>query len=71
MGDNKGNYLQKTETAFNTGTGMQDCTLSQRKTMREGLHILARIIAGAHLRRQAERSATAATGPPPMGRHDE
>ena len=67
MGDNKGNDLQKTETAFNTGTGMQDCTLSQRNTMRDGLHILARLIARAHLGQQAERNGAPALGPPPAG----
>ena len=37
----------------------------QRATMRQGLRILARIIARAHLRRQLGWSAAAAPGPPP------
>ena len=40
-------------------------TPEQRETVRRGLRILARIIARAHLRRQAERSGAAAPGPPP------
>ena len=72
MRDDKGSNHRKSETGINTAIKeMQDCTAAQRKTMRDELHILARIIARAHLRRQAERSATAAPGPPPMGRHEE
>ena len=40
-------------------------TLEERPTVRQGLRILARIIARAHLGRQAERSGTVAPGPPP------
>ena len=41
-------------------------TAGERKTMRQGLRILARIIARAHLRRRADRrSSSAAPGPPP------
>ena len=42
-------------------------TLEERQTVRQGLRILARIIARAHLGRQAERSSAAAPGPPPAG----
>ena len=39
-------------------------TAGQRATMRRGLRLLARIIARAHLRRQAARTNAAAPGPP-------
>ena len=42
-------------------------TVEERKTVRQGLRILARIIARAHLRRQAELGSAAAPGPPPAG----
>ena len=42
-------------------------TAEQRETVRQGLRLLARIIARAHLRRQAERSSAPAPGPPPAG----
>ena len=42
-------------------------TLEERQTVRQGLRLLARIIAHAHLGRQAERSSAAAPGPPPAG----
>ena len=35
--------------------------------MQQGLRILARIIARAHLERQAERGSAPAPGPPPTG----
>ena len=41
----------------------------QRETMRRGLRILARMIARAHLRRQAARSVTAPR--PPADQEDE
>ena len=44
-----------------------DCTAEHRKTMRDRLRILARIIARAHLRQQAERGSAPAPGPPPAG----
>ena len=43
----------------------------QRPTVRQGLRILARVIARAHLRRQAERSGAPAPGPPPAGESGE
>ena len=46
-------------------------TAEQRNTMRQGLRILAKIIARAHLRRQADRSSAAAPGPPPEGTGEE
>ena len=42
-------------------------TAERRATMRQGLRILARVIARAHLRRQIDRSGAAAPGPPPDG----
>ena len=39
----------------------------QRETVRQGLRILARIIARTHLGRQADRSSAPAPGPPPAG----
>ena len=39
----------------------------QPPTVRQGLRVLARIIARAHLRRQAELSSAPAPGPPPAG----
>ena len=50
-------------TDLRTRTGPAAYTAAQRKTMRQGLRILARIIASAHLRRQADRSSTAAPRP--------
>ena len=47
--------------------GSPTYTAEQRETMRRGLRILARIIARAHLRRQASRSG-AAPEPPCGGR---
>ena len=46
-------------------------TAERRATMRQGLRILARIIARAHLQRQAERCSAAAPGPPPVRNHGE
>ena len=48
-----------------------DYTAEQRETVRQGLRILAKIIARAHLRRQAGRSSAAAPGPPPTSNHGE
>ena len=42
-------------------------TAEERETVRRGLRVLARIIARAHLLRQAELSSAAAPGPPPAG----
>ena len=57
MRDENVNNRRKTEADDRTGTGMQDCPAAQRGTRREGLRILARIIARAHLRRQARSDA--------------
>ena len=38
-------------------------TDAQRETMQAGLRVLAKIIARAHLKRQAERSGAPASGP--------
>ena len=42
-------------------------TPEQRETVRQGLRILTKIIARAHLRLQAVRTSAAAPGPPPEG----
>ena len=39
----------------------------QQERVRNGLRLLARIIARAHLGRQVDRSSAAAPGPPPAG----
>lgn len=51
------NNLRRTGAADRAGTGMQDCPAAQLETRREGLRILARIIARAHLRRQVRSDA--------------
>ena len=43
-------------------------TAEEREMVRRGLRVLAKIIARAHLRRQAERGSTAAPGPRPARR---
>ncbi len=53
MRDRKVKNRRKTEAAHKAGIGIQDCPAAQRETMRQGLRILARIIARAHLERQA------------------
>ncbi len=45
-------------------------TAEQRETVRRGLRVLARIIARAHLRRQAERARVHCSGPPLEERAD-
>ncbi len=60
----------RNRTGRGTANALADspvCTADQRPTVHQGLRILARIIARAHLRRQAERSSAAAPGPPPAG----
>ena len=69
MRDNK-EKLQRDRTGRGVANAVADSpvyTLEERQTVRQGLRILARIIARAHLGRQAERSSAAAPGPPPAG----
>ena len=69
MRDNK-EKLQGDRTGRGAANAVADSpvyTLEERQTVRQGLRILARIIARAHLGRQAERSSAAAPGPPPAG----
>ncbi len=69
MRDNK-EKLHMNRTGRGVANAVADSpvyTLEERQTVRQGLRILARIIARAHLRRQAERSSAAAPGPPPAG----
>ena len=47
---------RKVDTGINAGAEPPACTAEQRKTMREGLRILARMIVRAHLRREASRA---------------
>ena len=73
MRDNK-EKLQRERTGRRVANAVADSpvyTLEERQTVRQGLRILARIIARAHLGRQAERSSAAAPGPPPEGRGEE
>ncbi len=62
MRDETGDNRWKTEAAHSAGTGIQDCTAAQRETLQQGLRILARIIASAHLRQKARSDAP---GPEP------
>ena len=69
MRDNK-EKLQRDRTGRGVANTVADSplyTLEERQTVRQGLRLLARIIARAHLGRQAERSSAAAPGPPPAG----
>ena len=50
---NHRNNRRKSRAGINAGTIPPACTAEHRKTMRDGLRILARIIARAHLRRLA------------------
>lgn len=65
----KNNHInrRKTGTGINAGAALPACTAEHRKSRRDGLRILARIIARAHLRQQAERGSAPALGPPPAG----
>ena len=58
---------RKTGAGINTGAAPLLYTVDHRKTLSDGLRILARIIARAHLERQAERSSAPAPSPPPAG----
>ena len=69
MRNNK-NKSHKNRTGGGVANAVADSPVyiaEQRPTVHQGLRILARIIARAHLRRQAERSSAAAPGPPPAG----
>ena len=69
MRDNK-EKLQRNRTGRGVANAVADSpvyTAEERQTVRQGLRILARIIARAHLGRQAERSGAPAPGPPPAG----
>ncbi len=58
---------RKTGAGINTGAASPVSTAQHRKTLSDGLRILARIIARTHLGHQAERSSATAPGPPPAG----
>ena len=69
MRDNK-NKSRRNRTGREVADAVADSpvyTVEERQTMRVRLRLLARIIARAHLRRQAELSSAAAPGPPPAG----
>ena len=58
MRKNNHNNRRKTRTG-SKGSALAEppvCTAGQRETVREGLRILARVIAGAHLRREASQA---------------
>ena len=63
--------LALASTGINTGAAPPVYSAERRKTVRQGLRILARTIARAHLGRHGERDSAAAPGPPPMGRRSE
>lgn len=65
MPDKNENNSRKTGAANRRG-GIQDCPAAERETSREGLRILARIIARAHLQRPQMESAL---GKRPLARH--
>jgi hypothetical protein len=67
MGKNYHNNRRKTGTDINAGAVPPACTEEHRKTLRDGLRILARFMAHAHLRQQAERGRAPAPGQPPAG----
>ena len=67
MRDNK-EKLHMNRTGRGAANAVADSpvyTVEERQTMRVGLRLLARMIARAHLGRQAERSSAPAPGPPP------
>ncbi len=67
MRKNNHNNRRKTGTGINTRSAPPIYTTEHRKTLSDGLRILARIIARAHLERQAERSGLPSPGPPLAG----
>ena len=67
MRDNK-NKSHRNRTGRGVANAVADPPVyiaEQRPTVHQGLRILARIIARAHLRRQADRSSAPTPGPPP------
>ena len=56
MRENHRNNRRKIRAGSNAGTVPPACAAEHRKTMRDGLRILARIIARAHLERQVHRT---------------
>ena len=67
MRKNNRNNRRRVDTGIKAGAVPPACTAEHRKTLSDGLRIVARIIARAHLRRQAERSGARASGPPSEG----
>ena len=67
MRKNYHNNRRQTGTGVDASAVPPACTEENRKTLRDGLRILARIIARAHLWQQAERGSAPAPGPPPAG----
>ena len=77
MRDNNHGNRKQSDTGINTKTATPVDTAEQRATVRQGLRILARIIARTHLRRQpnqcrampeatkGRRTGAAPHGPPP------
>ena len=61
---NKAHKNQSGRGAVNALAAPPVYTAGQRKTMRQGLRILARIIARAHLRRQASGAGSSPPEPP-------
>ncbi len=57
MRKNNHDNRRKTRTGINTGSLPPACTAEHRKTLSDGLRILARIIARAHLGRQVHRTS--------------
>ena len=62
MRKNHRNNRRKSRAGSNAGTVPPACTAEHRKTMRDGLRILARMIVRTHLRREASQGGPA---PPP------
>ena len=67
MGKNNHSNRRETRTGMNAGAVLPTCPAERRKTLSDGLRILARIIARTHLRQQAEPCSALAPGPPPAG----
>ena len=67
MRKNNHDNRRKTGTGIHAGAVPPGYTAEHGKTLSDGLRILARIIARAHLRQQAERGSAPAPGPPTAG----